>query len=223
MKKRIRLLLKISIHKTLRLNYHYFGFKAIFFPKILIARNVSLSKLRGKIIISSNFIRGHIGFATNYIYYGKKMKTTFFNDGTIFIDGNFCISEGCSIVVKKNAILSIGSGVHISQNTQIECHKRISLGNKCVISWECLIIDSDTHPIYDFDKNLINPNKDIVLSDGVWVCCRCTILKGAFLQKDNILASNSILTKKIFEENVIVHNNNIIKRNIVARMDDDIL
>ena len=221
MKKILYFLLNTSLIKTFRFNLKYFGIKG-FKPKIYISRNVKFGKLKGNIIIQSNIHKCHIGYSTNYIYEKTSLNTSFYNEGTIIIRGNLCISKGCSIVCKKNGILEFGDNVHISQKTQIECHKSISLGDNVVISWDCLIIDSDTHPIY-VNNRLINENKEIILREGCWICARCTVLKGTVVGKGSILAASSVITKKIDCENVVIVNNEIVKKNIAIDMEKDIL
>ncbi|MFA6755258.1 MAG: hypothetical protein WCR97_01945 [Bacilli bacterium] len=81
--KRFKLLLKISLFKTIKFNVHYFGLKTLFRPLVLIARNVKLLKLKGSFIINNinHHHLSHIGFSTNPQYLGKKMKTVICNLG----------------------------------------------------------------------------------------------------------------------------------------------
>ena len=223
MKTKLYFIFYTSIIKTFFFNVKYFGFKSLFKPRIFISRNVKLKKVKGNIVISKNAKKCHIGYATNYLFSSKSTKTIFYNEGTITLNGNLCVSKGCSIVVKKAACLTFGNDVHISQNTQIECHLKIDIHDNCVISWDCLIIDSDTHPIFDNKNNLLNPNKPIELKNGSWVCARSIILKGASLGEGCVLSAGSTLTKKIDDRNSIVVNNNVVKKDININMEKDIL
>ncbi len=222
MKKLFFYIFHLSILKTIRFNLHYFGFKGLK-PKVLVARNVALKKLKGNVSITKNSKKCHIGFSTNYIYCGAKLKTTFYNEGNIAINGNLCVSRGCSIVVKKEGKLEFGNDVHISQKTQIECHKSIILSDNSIIAWDCLIIDSDTHPIYTLDGELINGNREIIIGSGSWICCRNIILKGAYVPKDSILAAGQIYNKKLYDDNVMIAGNRVVKRDFTINMEDDIL
>lgn len=223
MKKKLYFLFYTSIFKTIIFNFKYFGFASIFKPKVFLSKNVKLVKMKGSVVAPDKTSKCHIGYATNYLFSSKPNKTIFYNDGKILISQNFCISKGCSIVVKKNGCLKLGDHIHISQNTQIECHFKITLCDACVISWDCLIMDSDTHPIYTSENKLINENREIIISAGAWVCCRCTILKGSILGENDVLSASSIYTKQITEKNVVIVNNRIAKKDIQIRMKEDLL
>lgn len=41
-------------------------------------------------------------------------------------------------------------------------------GNNSIISWDCLILDTDFHRIYK-DGNMINENKPIEIGNHVWI------------------------------------------------------
>lgn len=216
---KLQILLKTSILKTIRFNLKYFSFRSIFKPKVLIARNVKLSRLKGKVIIPKKSF-GHIGFSTNPLYKGKKSKTLFFNDGIIEIRGHFCISEGTSISILKDARLTIGDNVHISQMVQIECHKEIFIGNETIIGWDTLIMDSDSHSIIE-NGVVINQNCKIVIEDNCWICCRCMLLKGAVLPFGSVLAAGSIYTKNnnTFNNSIYV-NNKCVRENIEISIEE---
>lgn len=209
----IKFILKTSIIKTLIFNIRYFKMKGLI-PYVLISRNIKLKKLGGKIIYMSNKrCKCHIGYAYNYIYSGSNLTGTFYNLGTIIINGNLCISKGSNIVVKENGTLVFGNNVHISQHTSIEAHKKIVFGNNSVISWDCLIMDSDTHPIYR-NGTLENPNKPIILGENTWICCKCIILKGTNIANNSIVGASSICTIDSRIENAILLSNKTIKTNI---------
>ena len=56
-----------------------------------------------------------------------------------------------------------GDKVAINANSDIVCRIGITIGDRALISWECLIMDTDFHSIYDkncLDKKL-NDDKEI--------------------------------------------------------------
>ena len=211
----LRFLLEIGIINTFVFNIKYFGFISIFKPKILIARNVKLMKLKGKILLSGNNKISHIGFSENLVCCGRKNRTVFFNEGDLIINGHFSVFKGCSIIIRQNASLIIGKDFSMSQCSTIQAYKSISIGSNCTISWDCLIMDSDTHPIIDQNSGqIINNNDSIIISDHVWICSDVKILKGAVVPRNCILGTGSIVTKKLSSENSIYVNNAIVKEKI---------
>ena len=62
----------------------------------------------------------------------------------------------------------------------------------------------DSHSILDKDGNRINPSKSVRIGDHVWIGNQVTILKGVIIQKDSIVGSGSLVTKKFFDTNIII-------------------
>ena len=72
------------------------------------------------------------------------------------------------------------------------------------MSWDILIMDSDTHPVYDKEGNVSNPDKPVVIGEHVWVGCRSMILKGSTIPKNCIVAAGTIVSGQTFEENTVI-------------------
>ena len=56
---------------------------------------------------------------------------------------------------------------------------KITMGD-CGLA-DTTIYNTDYHPIYDFDGNIINQDRDVIIEDNVWVGRRTVILKGVTL------------------------------------------
>ena len=210
-------ILNTSIFKTIRFNLHYFGLKAFFKPKILIAKNVKLVSLKGKIIINDSFKRGKIGFSNEQPEPSKRKNSYYFNYGGVLeIKGTtFEICKGTSIVVKKNANLTLGENFYLGPSSCISCEKEIEIGDNVMIGWETLIMDNDGHKIYSNETNeLINSPKKICIHDKVWVGCRCLILKGAQITKGTIIAACGIVNKELTQTFSIYVNNKVVRENV---------
>lgn len=65
-------------------------------------------------------------------------------------------------------------------------------------------MDSDGHLVYDANKHLLNPDGEIVIENDVWVGCRCLLLKNVYIARGSILASGSLLNKKIEKPNSLI-------------------
>ena len=64
-------------------------------------------------------------------------------------------------------------------------------------------MDHDAHDIY-VDNTLINKSKPIVFKNHCWVGCNSTILKGAIIPRDWIIAANSVITREHHMSNTII-------------------
>lgn len=150
---------------------------------------------------------------------GRRFEETGLKDGTFCMRKNsklnvkdkFTIYTGCSISVEENAELILGSG-YISNNSSINCFKKITIGDNVIISKNVNIRDSDNHVIkYEgYEKE-----KEIIIGNNVWIGLNATILKGVTIGDNSIVAAGAIVTGDV-PNNCIVAGvpAKIIKENI---------
>lgn len=95
-----------------------------------------------------------------------------------------------------NSKLIAGSALYCGRvNFYIYGNSSIIIGNNCMFSFDVYIWTTDGHGIYDENKNLINPNRDVIIGNHVWICRGATVLKGACIGDESVLGNFSILTK----------------------------
>ena len=81
---------------------------------------------------------------------------------------------------------------------------------------DSVIYNSDYHPIYDFFGKRINPNKDVVIEDNVWVGRKTTVLKGVTLGNGCILGFGTIVSKDVPPHCIVAGQPaKIVKENVV--------
>lgn len=214
MNRKLKKLLEIGIINTIRMNLYYFGVGGVLKPVILASKHVKIQCLKGN-VIAHDMSRGAIQLGFGYVgTVDKKYRRTLWeNSGTIEFFGKSNLGLGTKITCSGK--LSIGKRVSINANSDIICRKEISIGNDSLMSWECLLMDSDFHSIYEIDsKNRINPDKPIRIGDRVWIGCRSTILKGCEIPDDSIIAACSTVTKSFTEGHAVYGNDMVLKRNI---------
>ncbi len=204
MKKAFTLLRRVNF-KTVVFNLKYFPFKTAVKLPVLLSGNVFLHKTKGRIIINGPIKTGmiQIGYAEVALSDFKRSRAIWEVHGDVIFNGKTFITHGCKINVMENAQLIFGDNVVISTETSIVVQKKIEIGNNSGISWECLVMDTDFHPIYDSDNNIINPAKEILIGDNVWVGCRCTVLKGTIIPNGSIIAASSMVNKSLSGDNCI--------------------
>ena len=98
----------------------------------------------------------------------------------------------------------MGDNFAISACSTINCYKSIIFGKDIQFSWDCLVMDCDTHKIYDENQNVMNPAKEIVFEDHIWIGCGATILKGAHIPSDCVIAAQSVITPKRLDSSTII-------------------
>lgn len=125
-------------------------------------------------------------------------------NGILHFKGSAHIGKGSKITVKKNAYLELGDNFAISASSAITCYKRIIFGKDIQFGWNCLVIDSDSHSIYDEKGELINPSKDVVFGDKIWIGSRTTVLKGTIVPSNCVIGACSLVSGENFEPSTLI-------------------
>jgi len=139
------------------------------------------------------------------------------NKGTVIIESNANLNQGFRLA--NSGLIKFGENFRLSANSTIICDNEISFGKGCLISWDCLIMDSDQHNIYSIDNTIgesINKPKKIIIGDGVWIGCRSTILKGSTICNNCIIAAGTVFTSCAEIENCIYGSHGkVLKENVI--------
>lgn len=138
-----------------------------------------------------------IGFIDKEYCYDKSSMINIL--GKIVIKGNgwHLFAPGAIIYVGENAILTLNERFSVSHDVKIYCRHRITIGKDNMWSYYNIIMDNDAHFIYDFEGNHINPNKEVIFGENVWMGCRCTVLKGSLVPDGSIIGSCSVVCKNL--------------------------
>lgn len=211
----------ISMPKTIYFNFKYLSVKDAIKLPILVSNRVFLEIVGGKILIDGpvKFRMIKIGFSEPGLFDYKKNRSVWSNKGTIIFKGNASLGSGRKIAIdRESGKIIFGENFTITANTQIWSRNRIEFGKNNLISWDNIIMDTDSHKIYDkVSDNLLNIDKEIKIGDNVWIGCRCTILKGTIIGDDTVIGANSMVNGNYSKyNNVIIGGNPIgIKRECI--------
>lgn len=196
----------LSIPKTIYTNFRYFPLNiAVKFP-LYVRYNASV-KIDGKIVISVPVRRGMIHLGLNeHPCCNPNDKTSLYvmTGGSLFIKGRLYLGNGCKIYVHPGGNLVFDDYVRSTGSTSIECFKSINIGRNVLFSWDCLVMDGDSHSIYSQENVVINEDVPIRLGNDVWIGCRCVILKGSNVPSNSVLASCSVITNVNYRNNSII-------------------
>ena len=114
--------------------------------------------------------------------------------------------------------IKIGNYSFIGNGTRIWSSKKITIGNRVLISHNVNIHDNNSHPLNPIERhihykdimlkglNLELPlnEKEIIIDDDVWIGFNSTILKGVKIGKGAIIGSNTVVTKDVPEYSVCI-------------------
>ena len=112
------------------------------------------------------------------------------------LTGEFDLKEGAEITTKKlwctwPPLIAAKGG-------------KITMGN-CGLA-DTVIYNTDYHPIYDYNGNRINPDKNVTIEDNVWIGSCSTILKGVTIGNNSVVGCNSVVTKDVPDNCVVAGN-----------------
>lgn len=202
----------LGLPKTFYFNFKYFPIKIAIKIPVVVSHKVKFRELSGSVElgkIKCGIVR--IGFGTIDSYEFGYTPTIFSNKGKIIFDGKCKIGYGTAI--NNEGTIRFGENVNTSK-IQVICREKIEIGKNSIIGWDCLIMDTDHHHIYDInmERVKINNNKKILIEEHVWLGAKSTILKGVTIGKNNIVAIGTTISKSILETNVIIGNTLELKK-----------
>lgn len=87
----------------------------------------------------------------------------------------------------------------------------IKIGNDCMFSNDIEIRNGDSHSIVSEDdhNHRINPAKDIIIGNHVWLTAHVRILKGSIIPDNCIIANSAIVSHPLEKKNSIYGGNPI--------------
>ena len=187
--------LLLSLPKTIFFNLKYFKLRGLKFP-FLIHYKTKFGRLDGKISIPSDAKFGEIkiGFSRSFALGGSQYLE---NRGNLIFNGKATFSRGTQIVVNENATLEFGKKFSCNANCIFNSGRKIVFGDDCMLAWGVTVLDGDGHIIYELMSNeRCNFDKEIEIGNHVWICPETSILKGAKIQDNTVVATKSVVTKK---------------------------
>ncbi len=123
--------------------------------------------------------------------------------------------------IRFGGICSIGTYNSINEGTEIRCDQSVIIGDYNLISYECMIYDTNTHCIYspeirrertkaDFPTIGIETEKpatqEVVIGSDNWLGKRCVILKGCILGNQVIVGTNAVVSNLKVDKGIAVGN-----------------
>ena len=143
--------------------------------------------------------------------------------------GDFVRMKNCTIIIKGSGnTVTVGDGCvlnsvemymeddgnTISIGTKTEMYgpshlaviegTKIKIGDSCLFSSDLHIRTGDSHSLLDMNGERINPSKNVIIDDHVWIGTRVTCLKGVYIAADSVVAATTTLCKQYSETNAVI-------------------
>lgn len=201
----------LSFPKTLHFNFKVLPFKQAIKLPVFVSYRVKLVGINRKNFVINfegkpKFASCRLGISGSESGYllPKKSLVLIRNNGKIQINGIFGFSRGLYLHCDNGTIL-IGNNFKANYNAHISCeNSSITIGDNCSLGWDCTLKTCDGHHIA-VDGIQVDNYAPITIGNHCWICSKSSILKNGYLGNDCILAYNSVLNKKLSEEERLLY------------------
>lgn len=205
----------IGFIKRLLLKYYKLSIVTAYLYTYLFGYNKISGKKFNKISLKNSYIKKSkilIDGRNNIVIVGQqsrldKCKIYINGNNNRVILGDRVAAVECEIHIEdNNNLVSIGNRTHISGKTHLACIEgtNILIGQDCLFSSDITFRTGDSHSILNLIGKRINPSKDIIVGDRVWIGNKTILTKGAKIVEDSIVATGAIVTSQFESPNVIV-------------------
>lgn len=190
---------RFNLFKTIIVNFKLLPTNQAMTLPIFMYGHWNLRHLRGKILIDSDEIftgMFKFGYDTAGYFTSAISTLNMLNGSVIHISEGVRVGQGVQICLLPQASLILKKKASINDNVKVICSTKIEIGENTNITWECQIMDYNSHYVLDTTTNRIgNISKPVFIGNYCWVCNRTTIMPGTVLPNRTIVASGSLLNR----------------------------
>lgn len=227
MRERIKHFFKINWYRTILVNFRAFAWNdALRFP-VVVYRGFKISEFTGEIKINVPVKFGIIGFGQPYEIFKKGAGAgEAVINGRMIVNGSVQFGLDSKLYVKKGAVLVLGHINSFASRSELICFQKIIIGNWVQFGNDCLITDSNFHPLKDIEHlRELDMNSDITIGHYNFIGARSTVKGKTVTPNHCISATNSLLNKdySALGENCIIAGipAKKIKHNIIRDWDSE--
>lgn len=131
------------------------------------------------------------------------------SNNKLIFEENVFVGPKCSFWMEGDNIeIRIGKNTTFTTSCHINAQEngsRIIIGKDCMFSNNIIVRTSDSHPIIDVTSNQrLNPPKNVLIGDHVWIAPQALIMKGSRIGSGSIVGSRAVLTKEYPQNSLLV-------------------
>ena len=194
----IRTFFRIGWLKSLYINFRLLPFSQAIKMPIIVSKVTTLESLTGRVHfqVKPSFGIMKFGFNHSDLFSWRARHTIVKIDGKVHVGDFAQFGVGCSLIVDKDSILSLGNNFSIGAFSKIICRKRMSIGENFRGAWEVQIFDTNFHYIKNIeDGKVVRREHEVVLGANNWMGNRVSVMPGTKTNDFFIAASNSLCNK----------------------------
>ena len=144
--------------------------------------------------------------------------------------GKGCLIQAQLVLERDESRIVIGDGASMGGGTTVDCALSVVIERNVIISYECLIADSDNHSIYPelrvgdvaSWKNgrtqnwSVSAMAPVRICEGAWIGARSIILKGVTIGAGAVIGAGSVVTRDVPPRTIAAGNPARVIRSIGA-------
>jgi acetyltransferase-like isoleucine patch superfamily enzyme len=198
------MLVLLGMPKTIAFNLRYLPLRQAVRLPVLVSHRVAFFDFNGRVRVPEGARIGTVllGFGNNGAFDYKRSRSVWQVVGEVIFEGPARLGHGFKLSVAGR--VTFGPDFVLNCESQIICRESITFGRGTEVAWDCMILDSDFHPILFEDGTTSTFQAPIVIGERVWVSTRVVVLKGVVLGDDVVVAAGTVLTRPLPESNVLV-------------------
>lgn len=194
---------RVQFFKTLYLNHRCFPYSQAKKYPVYVYSDVEIISLSGNVFLDCDHVeQGMIRWGWFHTFRSQG-KTRINIQGTLNLCGGGRFFKGSEIAVWKDAVLTIGNGFFVGENSSIYCWKKILIGPYLCLSYQSQIFDTDFHYSINTTTGEVKERcKPIEIGAYNWIGCQTTIKKGTITPDHLIVAASGSLLGKDYRKSV---------------------
>ena len=205
-----------GVLKSLWFNLRYVPMPLSMKFPVILSPDVEIRNCRRGAIVFRGGVTGCMSIGFGDLEYAPHKKSMLNLKGTLIVNGkgfhNF--ASGTILYVGEGATAEFGNKFSCSHDCKFYIRKGLKVGDDNMWSYYNVVMDNDGHPIFNDRNEVINPNKEVVFGDKVWMGCRCTVLKGVNVPDNTVIATNSLVNKSPNQSGCIIASSRVLKDDI---------